>query len=481
MITIERLHADYRIAGHPDVRAHLARRLDRIIAERVAEALDAVAGDYGGEDGPVWRLRRLDLRLWLNTARLDDGMIARSFAATLARAIARNIADAGPGEVRRYPTRAAYLAAWVRDVIRGRAGGRWEYAEFDHLDDIRPGAAVAHMLSGEAHLILPVLQALDANEVERAVAAFSAADVAILWRALTGEEAMAPPRLRMAGVDRLLTPGRNRPAAESGPNGRARTALRWLLQLATGSGAPPPPAAAGLALQMSYMKALVAARPGLAAVLAGEDPDLATHLAAAADAGEPARAWLRAAWQDRPSRPALKALAAALDPALVAAEPAAAALRHSPFAGAALLIPSMRSLGLGGALDGAARHRVLAEALGDPQRHLAYGDAGLRWLAGRGDLEPVLAAEAAFDPETLAGVLAGFAKGLRGMAGSSPGYLARQFFRRPGKILRDTDRITVRLEGVGLGILLRMGGRLGDQGPVPWAGDRQLMVELVDG
>ena len=78
-------------------------------------------------------------------------------------------------------------------------------------------------------------------------------------------------------------------------------------------------------------------------------------------------------------------------------------------------------------------------------------------------------------------VLRRFASWLRGFADSSPDYLLAQFILRPGTVRLTAQTLDVSLSELPLGIVLRMSGRDGDQGTIPWLANRRLLVQLPDG
>ena len=73
-----------------------------------------------------------------------------------------------------------------------------------------------------------------------------------------------------------------------------------------------------------------------------------------------------------------------------------------------------------------------------------------------------------------------FAAGLRGMAASSPRYLARQFLNGDGAVLLKPRQVEVRLRRVPLHVLLRMAGAVGDLGPMACLGGRRLVLHLEE-
>lgn len=505
MLTIDRMDTDLRLAGRPEARAQLARRLDRIAIDRVGLALEAVAAEFAAEAGEVIRIRRLDLTLWLEAARLDDGAIARTWAETLARALWHQLAHGGPSEVRRWPDRAAYLATWAADHAAGRAEGRWDYAEFATLGDVPTGRAVVHVLARDPRWIGPVFEALArSRSVKAVIAAFGPAEVEALWRAWTGGPPEAPPTITTARLGELA--GLRPPEPESGGSAaRARTALHWLVALSTGRGALPAEVAGGLALQLAHLAFLVAALPELGPrLVSGELPDAAVVHRLRSLGPAAAVTWFESALTASGAAVTLAQLARiALPPA---PRPATSVAAPRPdrivtgYAGLALLLPALRALDPDGRLGADGRHALLTAAIPPPLRLLARGDAGLRWLSGLGPEQPCRPEAVDWPPPDgrdlsrdiathgdgtelplLRLLLDRFARGLRGMERASAGYLAHQFLALPGRIERSHDRILVRIERIPLRVVLAMAGRLGEQGPLPWLDDRLLILETADG
>jgi len=485
MITIDRMETDFRLTGRPVERAQLARRLDRIGEERIAGVLQAALRELDRDDGPVIRIRRLDLRLVFDAGRMADGDIARTWGATLARAVFRQIAEAGTSELRRYESQAAFLAIWLSDHVAGRATGRWEYAEFHTLDDVPSGRAAAYVLGRDRGWIVPTFHALAAaGRLEALVATFRAADVAALWQDWTGGPAAAPGRIEPGLVVRAagLVPDPAVPEMGSA-DARARTALRWLIALTTGPGALPPEVAGGLAMQLGHLSALLAAVPGLrTALAAATPPDPALRRAVATSAGlSAATAWFHAVLEVPEGPAQLATLLEVAEPRTRSPRPVGPNAKRSEriasgFAGLALLLPAIRQLGLSEHLGASGLQRLLVAAIPPPWRVLAACDPALRWLSGLPSEAPVHAegidwpGSAGLDPQRLAAdaqshgdgpelpvlrvVLDAFATGLRGMEGASAGYLAAQFLARPGRLERDDGRLAVRLDGLPLRILL---------------------------
>jgi hypothetical protein len=222
VIEIRHMNSAYRLAGTPERRGDLSRRLDRIVCDRIGAELETAASAFAAADGPVYRIRRLDLTMWLNTA-VNDAGIARGWAATLARALYRTIADAGSGEVIRYNSPADYLACWVADFSDQGSQGRWEYDGFGHLDGVRTGQAISFVLARDQRWILPVFAALrTARRSEAVIETLQSTDVEVLWTALAGTPPAAPVRIDSSLVERARRARVTPPAFETGRGADAR-------------------------------------------------------------------------------------------------------------------------------------------------------------------------------------------------------------------------------------------------------------------
>jgi hypothetical protein len=508
MLTIDRLATTCHIAGTPARREAVSRRMDRLARTTLVEGLEAVAQTFAAEDGPYIIIRRLDVAIWLDPSGMPDPVIARLWADVLSTALARAVADAPRDMVARYENRAAFVADWLGDLVRDTARGDWRYAEFSVLDDQDPGRAAAVVLGRDARLIGPVLGLmLRQGRLERLAASLTAADIARIWQDWIGTpplagRGLAPVLDRASGscpAPALIDP--------ADADARARHALVWLVALTGAPARLQPEVAAPLAVQITFLTALMMALPDLRDMLSARVPAdrIVAHLQTA-----PTELTLAAQWLAGALRSAEPARIADLADLALRDVPSPAATRttqplhrlRSGFAGVGLLLPAIRDLCLADRLGASGRMRLLASAMPRTLRPLAEADPLLRWLGGRDpDLPPTSSVnwpraedlpgplrQIALDapthgdgPEivTLRAVLDRFATGLRGLEGASADYLARQFLMQPGDVEISPKDVVLRLGAVPLRILLLMAGRTGFQGAIPWLGDRRLVVEVA--
>jgi hypothetical protein len=267
----------------------------------------------------------------------------------------------------------------------------------------------------------------------------------------------------------------------------------------------PAEVAAPLALQMTYTTALLQRMPDLMDLLLAQAPvsEIRACLARAPVELQVAAEWLSAAATPAASGQ-LAQLARLVGPDVTQRRTVAAvrpSVQRSAFAGTGLLLPILRDLGLADRLGAAGRAQILALAVPSALRPLASADLMVRWLAGKDDdhvqrgpvdwpaadllpapLRPLSedAASHGSGPgmPTLRYLLDRFSMGLRGLPGASADYIARQFLVQQGEVESRPREVILRLGPLPLRLLLVMGGRTGPQGPIPWLGNRTLVVEV---
>jgi hypothetical protein len=397
--SIDRLDCTYLVpADHPDSPA-VGFRLDAVargpLVERFAGALAAVLDPA---DPTVWVIRHLDVGVTLPITMADGDALARIWAEGIAARIAavvRGEAPLPPGEVTRYPDRAAYIAAFATDVATGAARDRWEYAPFAGLFAVAPGQAVVSAAAASGVPVVEIVARLArTGRLPAFLAASPPADSAAIWRTCRVEAGAAPPEAGLPAVWAhravLAVHGDETPVA----------ALRLLGAVLADPG--PRPAADALVTAVDHVVTGSAPRwgsvpgaPGWADLAAsGRSPVVpAGEAPARSEPGSPVREW-EAASEDTtvPRRPGT----------VHDGHPAYA----TAHAGVLLLLPSLLDAGLEEAVRSAApdpyrqavlRHRVVLRCLG-PQATVAAGDPALRLVAG---LDP-----AGAPPDDLAGASA---------------------------------------------------------------------------
>jgi hypothetical protein len=512
MITIANLEANYYMPqGMPD-QILMKRRLDEVVAR-----LPSIVSDHfhpsASDATAVYRIRHLQLDLWVDALGMTEGEIAHNEGRLLLHAITHAILYGGSGDVMRYDDHAHFLAAFLGDLLNGTAWSRWVYEEFDSLRSLSTGQVAAHLLVSRPGLLGPVAAHLRrGQQLERLLQKLGTKDVDLLWRHGLGFTSpdlnWLPPADLLETVLQTLRTGT---ALETTPGSWKRNLLRLYLSVIV---AQPKlagnTAVAGVVHHLVRLHLLSQKRP--VAVLWSalgqqeiDSPDALDSFLAGLDAESAGVGiWLRTALATAAGRAYLAKLVPVAVPAA-----AKTSLRrmYTSFAGLAFLLPVFRDLGLYTRQDAALRYQVLLAALGKEKQPVAWNDLAVSWLAGLAPREQEQARTFSLDWPDLAQwgeaheptesasqatehfgtfpgsaltllVLRRFTVGVRGFEGSSPGYLAGQFLNLPGYYQVDDELIQVHLSRAPLGVVLRMSGRDGEQGRIPWLGNRMLVIHL---
>lgn len=223
-LSVARVRADCRLWGTPEAVPAFRERAGRALAAHLPAALGrAVEGAFDEHDETVWLVRRLHCSVLTNASAPAD-VLADACAASLRRSLARALAgDDESVEVRRFASRAAHLAAFVLDVVRGRAADRWYYASFAGLKLLAPSAAIRTALVAEPEQGLRALEFVPDRELGEIVAALSSGDEAFVLERFA---AVVPPRTaEPREVARVVAAAWSRVLACGSASGRALAAF----------------------------------------------------------------------------------------------------------------------------------------------------------------------------------------------------------------------------------------------------------------
>ncbi len=237
-ITIDLWRTTYVVSsGHPtpeDFRGRLdelvTARLPEVCAQWLSDALDPA-------DESVWLIRELDLDFTVQAGRHAADRLPSVWGRQLAVQVTRAIARGPVGDsVLYFPSRAAYLAHFLRDLAGGRAWDKWYYSEFDSLHSLSHSRAIAETLSRDPATAGAVLLHLaSVRGLREILEVLTPADAAAIYHA-----ALAPPADPAAGgaskwAGTLLELWNDKPLLADGDN-PFRDGL-WLAALA-GSRSP---------------------------------------------------------------------------------------------------------------------------------------------------------------------------------------------------------------------------------------------------
>ncbi|ACZ30963.1 hypothetical protein Xcel_1944 [Xylanimonas cellulosilytica DSM 15894] len=199
----------------------------------------------------VWLIRRLEVRTVVPSSESASAG-GRRLAAAVARAV-DDVVAAGPNppDVLWFPDRAAYLAQWVLDLVRGCADGRWEY---HGLTGGSPSGALHDVATAEPSVLLAALLSCGHSQLDEVVERIDPVDAAAIAHALaTGSGAMDVREL--AGVVRGLGEAGRLPAEVR------QATLAVVLALARGDAVSPT--AAACARDLVVVAGALAGRPAL--------------------------------------------------------------------------------------------------------------------------------------------------------------------------------------------------------------------------
>ena len=513
-----------RLATHCDALAPASRAarirsvLDVAWRERLPAALARAAEPVlDGVDGVI-RIRRVDCRLDLGVE-VDPAIVASRLAELISRAL--RLPGDEPERIRVWPDHESFLADYLLMRLGVRPQPPWPYEELDALEHLPAERAAAELILARPAVLAALARlASEVGGAERAVTAWPRRAQAALVAALVRRELAADERVTLP---RALAAA----AACAGTRAAPRTQSEEAL------------AAVALRLALAALAGPAAALPAVAVVVAA-----VAILAADRGVAEPGHAAGPPPGAADQSRNGAVARAATL----VAADPAAAsALRQvvrtaavadctrdvgdagpeqaprpgatpagdagfTPFAGLALLVPSVLALRAHDALGDSGVAQAVWRALAGEDWEIVAADQGLArlfpvspgevdlaapqpvppedLLAGRRDRVP-LTERAARSARGLAGppsglpwtalLLADLAGRLRGFEDSSPAYLRRQFLRRPGSVGLDDRAVTVRLDPLPLGVVLHRAALAVPPPVLRHLGGRRLVLHSGDG
>jgi hypothetical protein len=506
VLTIHDFEVNYHIAPGIPERAGIQQRLDRMVQSRLVDLLDARLAALPADNDAVYCIQHIHLDLWLDMTQLTDVEIAERWGNAITKAIQYKLLYGQPGEVVRFESAAHYLASFIEHVLSAQAWSRWLFESYHMLRDVPPGRAIAMTLSGRRDLLYPVLGLLQRRQIlDRCIDVMTPTDVALLWTRGFGFNQLPDipaESIQEAWLSDFLTA-----PMETGQRGaRARNSLRLYLAAAlqqrhlTGS-----IHLAALARHVAWLHAIRVISPRFWTHLIADDLTSDALLALIPDDMTTARRWLRHILNSDDGRAYLQTIEAHLGGA--AQDTSKTTVLRTPFAGLGLLLPQIRQMGWWEHIGNAGIYQLLLAACGQTLAPLAWGDQAIPRLAG---IDPQLtqrARETAIDWEALLATLderappddsayladtpaaaavneiyRRFAAGIRGFQDSTLAYLSKQFVYLPGDVhLSDDARLDIYLNRAPLGILLRMSGRDGERGALPWLANRQLVIHLPGG
>jgi hypothetical protein len=206
-LVVDRHRCRYRVPrSHPDP-AGVRRRLDAVIAERIpARLADVLSAHLPPGDGVVV-IRQLGVRVLLGASEPEliatTDLWTKGLVTAILKALARD-----DDTVMRYPSRAAYLAAFLATLGDGDAFARWPFAQFRRWRALGPAGAATAACETHSHDVAAAFAVLaaDSDDALRRLLAMLSAEQAARIAAAAGlgrADPSAAPELAALGGDDL--------------------------------------------------------------------------------------------------------------------------------------------------------------------------------------------------------------------------------------------------------------------------------------
>jgi hypothetical protein len=499
------------LTGRREDALPFGRELGRVVRDILPAAISAALTPLLGSRDGVLRINRIALELRFERGEMSGFRLADLLARDIVRAIAERAGGAsalpriGAGFAY-WPDHASYAAAYLGHRLRLAPAPDWAFSDLRPLGQLAPHEAALELIAARPAILAALARLVGAAAASALAASLPEPTAALLIeRVVSGaaSELPAGAEAELAAMGATLTA-----EIEAGP---ARAAIAAAAAALSARAAAQPEDVrsilmlARVAVALAAFKAAAPATWGRAPVAADLAAESVVHLP------EPARRLAQAALvplaRTDAARAALIRLVERSHRRVDAAEPATTRAARSAavpraitsrLAGIGLLMPAALAHGLPERLSAAALNRTLAATAGAEAETAARLDPLLAALApfdprDRGEtFPPVPDSLRATVPEVLregaaasegaigwaACLIHAFAAGLAGFETSSLSYLRRQFLARPGTLHSAEHHLTLVLEPLPLGVVLRLSGLHGWTGRLPQARDALLRLEI---
>jgi hypothetical protein len=162
-ITIDKLVTRCRVSRRHEAVGRLAAK---VAQRQLARALNDLVGPALARQPRVVRIRRLNVKLALGAGELNAEALTQAWALALVRSLLEALQyPSGFHQVQivRAENCASFRAAFLRDLLGGTAGSRWEYAEFVELLRLPVTEAVLALLLDSPGDVVRMLTFLDGS------------------------------------------------------------------------------------------------------------------------------------------------------------------------------------------------------------------------------------------------------------------------------------------------------------------------------
>lgn len=513
-LALRSFQTEIALTGRREDGLALGREIGGVVRELLPAAISAALAPLLGNRDGVLRINRLALTLRFERAEMSAFRLADALAREIARAIAERAersAAAPRVEVgfAYWPDHASFAATYLALRLRLASAPDWAFPDFHPLAHLAPHEAALELIAARPAILAALARLIGAAAAPALAASLPETTAALLVERLVSGLPVEWPEGAEGEFAAMLA--RLSADVEARPAGAAIAAAAGALALLPSTGAEEVRATVMLARAAVALAALRAAtlsargRPPRARDLL---PEALVHLPA--PVRHLAQAALVPLTQAAPARDALAHLLDSAHRPIDAADSATARtasaataprIMTSRIAGIGLLLPAALAHGLPERLSAAAFNRVLAAAAGPEAEATARLDPLLSALApfdpnDRDETFPPVPdtlrasvpealRDGAADSEGAAGwaacLIHSFAASLAGFESSSLPYLRQQFLLRLGTLHVGEGLITLVLDPLPLGILLRIAGLHGWSARLPQARGALLRIEIREG
>jgi hypothetical protein len=510
---IQRFEARIALSGlreeGPRLGSEVSQAVQHMLPDAAGRALEPLLGSRGG----VLRIERLMLQLRLDSRAFSGARLAEALARQLAGAVMQRadgsdaMPRAGPGFIY-WPDHVSYAASYIATRMGLSPAPPWAFPDLRALVHLTPPEVALELIAARPAILSALARQLGPGAASTVVARLSDAMASALVARLAADVPNALPDGVLEDIAALLADLR----VASGGGYDAVAIAAAFVRLAT-QGTQDGDAVRRV-VQLARIAAALVAIKAVALSVWGRPPRAADLMQQAfahlpAPVRRLAQSVLTPLTDDAATRAALVQLlgTASLLPAADATSPDDDRAETAPersiasmLAGIGLLMPAVLSYDLPGLLSPTALHRTLVAAAGPEAAPMARLDPLITALAPFDPRGP----DAAFPPvpgrlravvpgalhdgeaETEGAVgwaaclIHAFASDLAGFEGSTITYLRRQFLLRPGTLHFTDDMMTLVLDPMPLGILLRLRGPHGWTARLPQAHGALLRISVTE-
>jgi len=170
---VDHFRARYLIASdHPAPRT-VKQRLDDALSKTLPESLRVALSSWLSDDDPsIWFIRELNVNVDLNLDWNPD-QVGKTWATQLVCKLATDLKEDNAHGIVRFPSRAAYLASFLRDLANADGWTKWYYKSFDGLRMLPLSEAIATAIRNDIETSLPALMQLSARDLTRVIECLS--------------------------------------------------------------------------------------------------------------------------------------------------------------------------------------------------------------------------------------------------------------------------------------------------------------------